>query len=890
MAAIRHSLQKEVFLPNDERLVGVSYVTKANKKKKTAFLCIAVSTDKPILVTINQVKKSDKDSYKKKTSWPLRDLKLVDGKDEVKATAEFDLHFEKVYKWIASSVSEKNSFIQCLWKYCCQHLPRQKPAFINIPKEILEESDSISKLGVVTPQVGEEVSVLDVEDYQALSSREEADLEHLMNQYDFVIGNAEAFTEQLARELSSLDATNVYSIMASEQRVQLLMNMLQVSIDEVNDLENRLDSYDNLLKNVKDNILKMEEKEALIEIQNKNNQKLLEELENMITQLGLASHHEAALLHSDLKTPEGIAACTAAAKALQDAMNARIHPGLMRMSAYLEKKRLFERLRNKFIVCVSHHLNNLFLHLGNECDENLCSFASELTLPKHTSCHKELLPYTELMHWVKVVDTGCYLKLSKVYTSSLSKLYEKEIKTFFETAKDKICNRNISEKDKKYKVSGSNQDLGIKSAVKTKAFSLLGMDPEQYGSDLEILEWDIFDKTLERMLSTLEPSCLAEQEFCINFFGLQSDIASSVSNQQLTVSPGVVSPGLISPTPSTLSLSRSGSEEMLANAHKKEKLINEEVRRMMGELFAVLEPELVSFITYFDKIDGFYSMYVLVRLSQHVMSAEDTGSFLSMTFASVLVQAKRNFDKFMQSQIRSVEEAKVSKKSKCGIIPFVSNFEQFAQQAEAIFKGFERRRDLDRWYSRLVHAMFEEIVRISTEHQKTPQEVIQMENFHHLFTLLYQLKIPCLESERKEAKQKYQDALQAYVTHYFGRPLEKLNLFFEGVQNKVAQGVKEEEVGYHLAFSKQELRKVIKEYPGKEVKRGLESLYKKVEKHLCEEENLLQVVWHSMQDEFIRQYKYIESSIERCYPGAMISLEFSINDILEFFSDIAQSH
>ena len=33
----------------------------------------------------------------------------------------------------------------------------------------------------------------------------------------------------------------------------------------------------------------------------------------------------------------------------------------------------------------------------------------------------------------------------------------------------------------------------------------------------------------------------------------------------------------------------------------------------------------------------------------------------------------------------------------------------------------------------------------------------------------------------------------------------------------MAAGVKEEEVGYQLAYSKQELRKVIKEYPGKEV-------------------------------------------------------------------------
>ena len=42
-------------------------------------------------------------------------------------------------------------------------------------------------------------------------------------------------------------------------------------------------------------------------------------------------------------------------------------------------------------------------------------------------------------------------------------------------------------------------------------------------------------------------------------------------------------------------------------------------------------------------------------------------------------------------------------------------------------------------------------------------------------------------------------------------------IFFEGVEARVSAGVKREEVGFQLAFSKTELRKVIKEYPGKEV-------------------------------------------------------------------------
>merc|ERR1739844_745997 len=172
----------------------------------------------------------------------------------------------------------------------------------------------------------------------------------------------------------------------------------------------------------------------------------------------------------------------------------------------------------------------------------------------------------------------------------------------------------------------------------------------------------------------------------------------------------------------------------------------------------------------------------------------------------------------------------------------------------------------------------------------TPQEVVKMENFHHLNSLLYQLKISVLESHRKEIKNKYNDSLHKYVTQYFGRPLDKLNSFFDGVSARINAGVKEAEISYQLQFSKQELKKVVHAYPGREVRAGLEKLYKKVEKHLSEEENLLQVVWHHMQEEFIRQYKYIEDLLQRCYPGAQICLDFTMEDILEYFSGIAMHH
>ena len=52
-----------------------------------------MSKDKPVSVTIYKVKKTDKDTYKKRTSWLLNDLKAVDGKDAYTVSKFFQIHF-----------------------------------------------------------------------------------------------------------------------------------------------------------------------------------------------------------------------------------------------------------------------------------------------------------------------------------------------------------------------------------------------------------------------------------------------------------------------------------------------------------------------------------------------------------------------------------------------------------------------------------------------------------------------------------------------------------------------------------------------------------------------------------------------------------------------------
>lgn len=57
--------------------------------------------------------------------------------------------------------------------------------------------------------------------------------------------------------------------------------------------------------------------------------------------------------------------------------------------------------------------------------------STDLTIPSRSALHKELSVYTELMHWTKAMDERTYNGLIKVYTNSLGKVYDRDLRHFF---------------------------------------------------------------------------------------------------------------------------------------------------------------------------------------------------------------------------------------------------------------------------------------------------------------------------------------------------------------------------------------------------------------------------------------------------------------------------
>lgn len=602
MSGIKYTLQTDVFDGEDERILSLCRVTDVFKKKKTPSYLVLVANQKTprIQVHIVQVKQYEKGVYKRKRSWPIEDVKSVDGKEASAGSHEFDLVLEKQYRWFASNPHERQNFIVILWKQMKLIGAATGPdTFLNVPAAWLSEAAVKQSSSQYDADGQGLVGGLEAdgddgfEDFQALTEREELQLNNLMSECSFAIKDAEQFIEQLVGCLADMDGANVQSVLASEAQVTALMTQIETAIDEAEGIEVRLDGYDSILCHIRDTIEKMGEKNAMIGTANANNHKLLEELELLVQQLDLPYAYQKTLTEPDLTSQVGLDSAVAAARALQVCINADIDGDLLRLSAVQDQRKRMDKWKLKFAQTVSRHLNNMFIHLGNDVSHSTSSSDShhhhELVLPKHTTVHRELAPFAELMHWLKAMDDKSFEKLAKIYTNSLCKIYERDIRQFFDTARAHVRLDDLNTSTESGSKSASSSSSSKQPAIQ---YGMIGVNRDLWPTGIDSDERRKLDTLLEKVLADLEPVALSEQQFCITFFQMDA-----------------TSPSLFKPPPSdALNVSVEGSGDRSSSSDQSQrrtgKQINEEVRRMMTELFGCLESELTNFIQGFEKLDS----------------------------------------------------------------------------------------------------------------------------------------------------------------------------------------------------------------------------------------------------------------------------------------------
>ena len=208
------------------------------------------------------------------------------------------------------------------------------------------------------------------------------------------------------------------------------------------------------------------------------------------------------------------------------------------------------------------------------------------------------------------------------------------------------------------------------------------------------------------------------------------------------------------------------------------------------------------------------------------------------------------FRKFMDEQIRAIEETKVKISKRKGVIQFFKVFPTFSTTVENMLEGIEPnlriRRTIDREYERVLRSMFDSLMVIARENPTVgvggggvdPEDkealnfhILLIENMNHFIEETATRDLQVLEKWKDQAESQYLEHMGLYVDAATRRPLGKLLEYLENIEEQIKAGKTPSAIAAQPSNSKNIFNKILGNYDTKEVRKGIEALRKRVEKH-----------------------------------------------------------
>ncbi|KAG0212407.1 hypothetical protein BGX28_006376 [Mortierella sp. GBA30] len=753
-----------------------------------------------------------------------------------------------------------------------------------------------------------------MEDSEPLDEIALLNLEELL--YDMDLTSSEdgvALETRLMNELSALELANVYSIIESDDRIKDVMAELDKGIEELDDMDSWLSLYRQELDSMGDDIRQIESQNRGLQVQTSNQASLLRELENLLISITIPDRVIETLKKETLERDSGIRKLEDAAAEIQDVLLSKYDEDVAGMSAVRGRMELYsfhcanfagrlaDFLRNKIQAQVDQYLN----------DKQRTLAKGFVVIVGYEPIEKFFIAYRGLIIWLREMDPRRFTDLQMIYVNNMNRLYRKEIKEFFGVLTTHHVAKLEKPDDSEF-VFGSSYHGGLiargGTALRESLSSpsdLTGRIPWRKRSTREIQDAShltdrhnngtLYESSRRIDVGTEEK--LAVDEAFAQALSIVTSLAAREQNymSDLFTLTKMMSMRMFIDEPPPFSLQELETRRKPCLDLKSSKRL----AQLMGIMFDGMSVELNNFAETGVRNESVQcvGMLISVERTQKDLAESDQVHLITM-LTQLHTKLVGMFEKYLEEQLKFIEEARQKTKRK-GVLPFMRIFPRFAQRMEALLEGnedTEARKLITSAYDKIVRMMFESTEAVAKEtvdfdDKEQGSHVVNIENMHHFYSELRQRKITNLENYMKYAKGSYESHLDIYVRGVVRRSLLKLLDFFDGVEGLVKTKASED-VGFHLTYNKQALKKVVSQYPASVIRKDLSHLYRKVEKHFSseEEEGLLQVAWRGIQEEFIRQHERFSRLIRECYPDAGVQMEFSMQELLGFFSDIAKSH
>ncbi|KAK9820749.1 hypothetical protein WJX74_010160 [Apatococcus lobatus] len=191
---------------------------------------------------------------------------------------------------------------------------------------------------------------------EATSAREEKEMQALLEMFAMGVGAVDEFQAKLQEELSALEAANVHAILESGPVVAGVVDRLDGAISLIDDLDENLNIFDVKLRHMREDIAAIEARNNSLELQARNNAKLLAALETLLERLHLPQNVERALTSATF-TSASLDGMVGAGWVLKQHLaglgeggqKGLLEPGLAGMTAVIEQTARLQALSRAYV-------------------------------------------------------------------------------------------------------------------------------------------------------------------------------------------------------------------------------------------------------------------------------------------------------------------------------------------------------------------------------------------------------------------------------------------------------------------------------------------------------------------------------------------------------------
>ncbi|KAL6854674.1 exocyst complex component Sec3 domain-containing protein [Trichoderma novae-zelandiae] len=688
---------------------------------------------------------------------------------------------------------------------------------------------------------------------------------HCLNMDD--IGN------DLERELNTVQAGGWLARFREEdERVNTIKRGIDIAMGECEELDNLLTLYSVELSTLSDDIAYIEAQGQGLQVQTANQKLLKKELESLLETCAITSNDLQALQHAPLDSYNGLEEVENALVTLFRAMM-KIDPSLGgddtgktldaasdadhtlglnsnygKMRIVQEKREMYLHESRYFMKRLLDFMTGQFGEAYVETKRALDGALSKKVDPAHHSIGRDLLwKYSPLMLYARDADLENWNRLLQIYQDTSSPVYKHEFQHVITLWRKNARKLTGDEAEVIFSSQGEKQQEGVATAARkltvkrsqTLAKALRSpladggarTHVERSNPDSRSLPYEVFSGVLEDLLPLVE----MEQNFIIDFFH-----ATTLEQADF--------PDAVAASPPR---DRRGGDLKRHRLMEPDRELARRVTRSMEGIFAFLETELRRLMEWAIAQDPLQGVGVLATLERKLSEmGQSNQDFLNALLQKLHASLEGQFRKFVDEQIRAIEETKVKIKKRKGVISFIRIFPAFMAAVENMVAGLDQnlvlRRTVNREYDRILKTMFESLMVIAREHPAVgvasgtadPEDkealnfhILLIENMNHFLEETDTRGLEVIESWKAQANTEYHEHMALYLNTVMRRPLGRLLEQIENIEAQLQTGKSAMAIARQPSNNKAAFNKVLGSYDAKEVRKGIETLRKRVEKH-----------------------------------------------------------